>query len=633
MNVQLDYSLTTRPFPLQASAASGNLSACMLTVTASNPAAAPDENPVTVQGVQVTLPTGEGGSALTTDPTDIQPAGPPGWTLQTGTDPNVFAWLPPSGSAVVTGDSLVFTLGNVYVNRQPGDVEGLQVAEGQGGCAPPDCPTTNLTLIKFPYGWGAVDFWVDPPVISAGDSTTLNWSGPQGATYEIEYGTRSGVVNIPPIGGPPLASQGTYPGQGQPPLAPGTTTVFTLNVSETSSGNYTAQDQKTVTVQEGPPTIASFNGQVAYTGSGTYELTFSWTTDSSTGYCLIPQAGSDELAPDSPPQGDTLQVKSPHSGTFDLEAHNDAGSTTATLTLDWAITAEIPGIGWDPMPHAALSPDGTRLYVTSAAGLVVYALPDDPTAAPTQLGSWTFRDDGLDAFAVTAVAAGAQDLVWVLVAPVVGMPLGTSLQFTPMLISPQGALVGSPTPTSVDRGDGSGPYYLGAAPGGSPLYLADGQGRGPGLPGPRLSVYNLGSQYSPTLASSTSTGGSAVGVAVAADGSVYTSDLDNAYRYTPTAGGLTLTAKQPLGNWHQGTGLSDVAVAGDTLFVGRARDLLVLDRISLQPVRPALGVTGATLAAAASGLRLFAYQPPTEPGTETGPEAILAPSTLTGGTS
>jgi hypothetical protein len=76
MNVQLDYAASTQPFPLQASPSTGNLSACVLKVTASNPAAEPDANPVTVEGVQITLPLGEGGSALTTQPADVQPVGP-----------------------------------------------------------------------------------------------------------------------------------------------------------------------------------------------------------------------------------------------------------------------------------------------------------------------------------------------------------------------------------------------------------------------------------------------------------------------------------------------------------------------------------------------------------------------------
>jgi hypothetical protein len=480
-----------------------------------------------------------------------------------------------------------------------------------------------------------VDFWVDPPVISAGRSTTLNWSGPQGGTYEIEYGTRSGVVNIPPVGGTPLASDGTYPGQGQPPLVPSATTVFTLTVTETSSGNnYTAQDQKTVTVQEGLPTIESFTGQVAYAGGGVYDLTFSWTTDSSTRYCMIPQAGSDELVPDSPPQGYPLQVSSPHPGTFALEAYNDAGSTTSTLTLEWAIAARIAGVSGNPVfpasVHAAVSPDGARLYLASAAGLAVYALPDDPTAAPAQLGAWPCDfGAGLGIVGVTAVASGARDLVWALLTDASGTA-GAPLQFQPMLISPQGTLVGTPTATTVDRADARGPYYLAAAPDGSALYVADGQGHGAGEYGPLLSVYNVGSQYSLTLGSSTSTGGSAVGAAVATDGSVYTTDLDSVFRYTATGSGLTLAAKELLGTWQQGTGVGDIALAGNTLFVPRHQDMLVLDRISLQPIRPALGVTGEAPAVAHDGLRLFVYQPSQDP-FAAGSGAIAAPSALTGG--
>jgi hypothetical protein len=625
MNVQLDYAASTDPFPLQASPDTGNLSTCVLTITATNPAQDPSTSPVTIEGVQITLPLGDSGDALTDSPASIGAVAPDGWNLQPGTDAGVYAFVPAAGSAVVTDVSLEFVFNDVQINRQPGAVERLLVMEGSGGCQPPDCPVDDLsgTVTKFPAGWGSVQFWVDPPDIPSGASTTLHWSGPQGATYAIEYAAGDKVVNVPAPGQPALKSAGAYPGQGQSPLIPRATTVFTLTVTETSSGNsYAAQEQRTVTIQQGPPTITSFSGQVAYAGSGVYDLTFSWTTDSSTRYCLIPQTGSDELAPDSPPQGDTLQVKTPHPGTFDLQAHNDAGSTTATLTLDWAITAQIPGLPFRPLPAAALSPDGARLYLTSSAGLVVYALPDDPTAVPTQIGAAEFYPNV--AVAVTAVAAGPQDLVWVLVADDAGTSY-TSLQLTPMLWSPQGVLVGSPATTSVDGSDGSGPYYLAAAPGGSPLYLADGEALGLGRPARQLSVYNVGAQYSLILAGSTSTGGAAVGLAVATDGSVYTTDMDSVFRYTPTAAGLTLATKQLMGNWQHGTGVGDLAVAGDTLFVAQGKGLLVLDRISLQPVRPALGVGGGTLAVADGGMRLFAYQWGTA-------EAILAPSALTGAT-
>jgi hypothetical protein len=621
-SVQLDYAVSTDPFPLQASPGTGELVTCVLTITASNPAQDPSKNPVTIKGVQITLPLGDAGNALTDSPASIGAVAPDGWTLQSGTDAGVYAFVPTAGSAVVTDVSLEFVFNDVQINRQPGTVEHLLVMEGSGGCQPPDCPVDDLsgTVTKFPAGWGSVQFWVNPPDIPAGAGTTLHWSGPEGATYTIEYAADDKVVNVPAIGQPALANEGQWPGQSDPPLCPSATTVFTLTVTETSSGNsYAAQEQKTVTVQEGPPTIESFGGQVAYAGGGTYDLTFSWTTDSSTRYCLIPQAGSDELAPDSPPQGDSLQVKAPHPGTFDLQAHNDAGSTTSTLTLEWAMTAQISGINGIPMPAAAVSPDGARLYLTSEAGLAVYALPDDPSQAPTQIGSWPL----MPFVAVTAVAAGTQDLVWVVAVDQTGLDSDTALHFMPALVSPQGTVDPTGTTTSVDGGDGSGPYFLAAAPGGSPLYLADGEGAHG--PGPRVWVYAVGSQSSLTLAGSTSTGGWAVGAAVASDGSVYTTDLDNAYRYTPTADGLTLAAKQLLGNVQQRTGLRAVVVAGETLFVARPADVLVLDRISLQPVRPALGVTGVTLAAAPGGLRLFAFQ------WNAGCEGILAPSALTGG--
>jgi hypothetical protein len=623
VNVQLSYGASTVPFPLQASPDSGALSVYSLTVTASNPAEDPDANPVTLEGVQITLPLGEAGSQLTSDPGDIAPVAPPDWQLQTGTDVGVFAFVPTAGSVQVTGQSIPFVLDQLKVNRQPGNVEGLQVAEGTGGCQPPDCPTTDLALTKFPYGWGQVDFWVQPPDIPANASTTLNWDGPEGATYEIEYGTRTGVVNIPASNQPPLGSQGVYPGQGQPPLTLANTTVFTLTVTGTISGtNYTAQQQKTVTVQQAIPTISKYTGQVAYRGDDTYRLTFKWTTNAK--YCQIPEASADLLGGSSTLPADPVDVTAPSAGTFDLQASNDAGTSTSTLTLAWAAAAEItlpPGTSTESPIAVAISPDGTRLYAlvnakegAQGATLTVFHLPDDPTAQPTQLSTWP-APQWTELKAVTAVAAGAQDLVWVLA---LAYYTGLSLQYIPLLVSPDGTIQsGGPTTTEA-AGSGAGPYHLAAAPGGSQLCCADGLGADP-LHG-KLWGYAVGSDRSLSPIGNVELGQFAMGAAVATDGTVYSTSLGFVFHYALSGGGFTLLAQQQLSD-----PIHDVAVAGDALFAAGDSDVLVLDRTSLQPVRPPLTLVGETLAAASNGMRLYAS---TSLDTTV---TVFTPSALTGG--
>jgi hypothetical protein len=623
VSAQLSYEPSTAPFPLQASPESGALSVYALTVVASNPAEDPNAHPVTLEGVQITLPVGEGGSQLTSDPGAVQPVPPLGWKLQPGTPAGVYSFVPTAGPVQVKGESIAFVLDQLAVNRQPGNVEGLEVAEGTGGCRPPNCPVKELPLTKFPYGWGHVDFWVDPPVIKANESTTLHWSGPEGATYDIEYGTRSGVVNIPAVGQPPLASDGVYPGQGQPPLTLDDTTVFTLTVTGTISGTrYTAQQQKTVTVQQALPTITKFHGTVARAGDDTYRLAFTWTTNAKD--CEIPEAGPGLFGAISKEPADPVDVSSPAAGTFTLQANNDAGTATSTLTLAWAAAAQItiPGMDQPELPVSiALSPDGSRLYAVvnpeeGGSALTVIGLPSDPTAQPTQLATWrppqaTFLQG------VTAVAAGAQDLVWL-----TAFSEALTLQYIPLLVSPDGAVTSGGPTTTLEIAAGGGPYSMATAPGGSQLYCAAGVTE-PALQG-RLWAYAVGSDRSLSPVGTASIGEIAVGAAVAADGTIYTTDADRTlFLYKLSGGALTLLGQQDL----SGYGFAgDVAVAGDTLFVAGPVGVLVLDRTSLAPVRSPLAVTAGRLAVARSGMRLYASTTPALT------IEIVTPSALTGGT-
>ncbi len=260
MNTILLYNVNTNPFPLQASAQSGNPNLAQMTIVATNDT----QNDVVLQGIMVQIPIGQSATQLTNDSSDIGPVAPPNWQkpqIKTPTGYIQYFYLPQQGYGTLkAGQSLNFVFNNIQVNGNTGTVE-IDVTEGSNNCTPDvDCPVQKLFVTKFPNGWGQVSFWVDQPDIPAGGSDTLHWSGPSGATYSIEYYTpQTGIVNIPAQGQPPLASQGQYPGQGAPPFILQQTTVFTLDVSESISGQqYNAQTQVTVTVQIPPPMINSF---------------------------------------------------------------------------------------------------------------------------------------------------------------------------------------------------------------------------------------------------------------------------------------------------------------------------------------------------------------------------------------
>jgi hypothetical protein len=112
----------------------------------------------------------------------------------------------------------------------------------------------------------------------------VQWAGPPGATYTLEYSTpATGVVNVPAPGAAALASTGQYPGDAGPALPLGQTTVFTLDVAYTAGGaTYSAQRQATVVVVPPAPVITRFDGQLGGTLDSPV-LTLTWATENADG--------------------------------------------------------------------------------------------------------------------------------------------------------------------------------------------------------------------------------------------------------------------------------------------------------------------------------------------------------------
>jgi DNA-binding beta-propeller fold protein YncE len=203
MDTLLAYSITTNPFPLQASAASGASTLVQVTVVATNNTG----SDVALQGIMIQLPVGQGSAQLTNDSADIEPVPPANWTkpqIQTPAGFVQYSFLPQAGCGTLgANQSLNFIFNNIQVNAQTGIVE-LAVIEGSDNCIPPNCPVETLSVTKFPNGWGEVSFWTTQPpstnpiapVISAGSSIALNWSGPSDATYSIEFYINDGTLSV-----------------------------------------------------------------------------------------------------------------------------------------------------------------------------------------------------------------------------------------------------------------------------------------------------------------------------------------------------------------------------------------------------------------------------------------------------
>jgi hypothetical protein len=418
--VKLDYVATTVPFPLSAGASKAEIH-----VIASNPSLDPDGNAVALQAVAIFVPVGDGAEDVTADATGIAPVLPSGdWKLQPNTAAGEFVFVSAAASGVQVGaDSVVFKLQNVQVNDAAGPAAGYVDASGRlvgfgveeqtGDCK--QCPSAPLSLTKFPADWGTVDFWVDDPVIDAGQGTNLNWSTQPPdtkATYAIEYADGGTVVNVPGPGRPALGSSGKYA------VDPQSTTTYTLTVTLTDgTASYAAQDQKTVTVIE-LPKITSFTGTLSTTPHG-YQVTYDWTANADN--CAL---SSDSIERDpNPPDPLTVPIDAPGEWAIQLRARR-AGVTqvdTSTLVVEWEGTFTGLPQPWSPV----LSDDETMLYVLSAppgdnptrslVGLSVAASPDDqltqqfsfPSGSTGSIarapgfGLWIVSNDGLDLVAMS----------------------------------------------------------------------------------------------------------------------------------------------------------------------------------------------------------------------------------------
>ncbi|HEX8074272.1 MAG TPA: hypothetical protein VF545_04765 [Thermoleophilaceae bacterium] len=601
---KLLYALATQPSPLQASPAHGELVQCVLTVEASNPAPDPDANPVTLAGVEIKVPIGEAAADLTPDATSIGPLPPPGWQLQTNTAPGVYAFVPvgPPGTTVSVGSqALMFGLEAVPVNRAPGPVAGLQVIEGT-----PGMPSVQLPLTKFPNGWGSVDFWACRPDIRAGQSTTLHWSGPAGATYTIEYAAGDEVVNLPPAGQPRFANAGVWPGAHDPPLEPAETTVFTMTVDDTIGGEqYSTRVQTTVTVVEPGPKIQQFAGAIVAAGGG-YDVVFEWVA-ANAGYCTLSAVPEAELQTKAGPPGYALPIDRPLTGTYVLDAIHGAASASSTLQALWAVRSVTPlPAACDPPMDLALAPDGALLYVAGGQSMAAYVTPasaGDPLPEPVvqQMGGVVgpatrlaaARSDGAELVVALRAAGAGLDFSGMAALEFLGGEFSSALDWT------------IPAESATDA--------LAATPDGSQLYPV----AGGVIWGQSFSMGTL-----PTLEWMAGESG-VTAVAASGDGWLYTGAAGAVTAQQVGDSGLTPGAALSL----PGQTVVDLALAGETLFVALGQEIVAVDRSSMQQLGDPLPIVADAIAVSPDGLRLYALVISAQS------VYVISPTPLTGGVS
>jgi DNA-binding beta-propeller fold protein YncE len=272
---------------------------------------------------------------------------------------------------------LNFIFNTVAVNQQTGTVE-VDVTEGSSGCQPPNCPVQPLYVTKFPNGWGQVSYTAtpSPPIVPYNSGPTLQWSGPAGATYAIDYYLpQSGIVHVPAPNAPALSNAGVYPGQTDPPLQLTQNTTFYLSVTETINNvSYKDQQQITVTVIPPQPKITKFCASTQQVPAG-FDITFEWTTDD-TQYCALSCSAS-ELTPNAPQDGFLVTVPQ-LDASYTLTASGGTAFDTSTLRSQWtAIQIFNP---FDAVMGAvATSADGKHAYAVTGSLVQIYIVNADGT--------------------------------------------------------------------------------------------------------------------------------------------------------------------------------------------------------------------------------------------------------------
>ena len=353
MTTLLTYTISTSPSTLEI-----NQQNATLTILATNSTS----NPVTISGISIEIPIGPLNTDLTDNASSISQIPPGQWTTNppnSASGSTTFIFIPTNKAyTLASGDALVFSLTQIQVNKKAGTAT-LTVTEGSSGS-----PTQPIALSKYPEGWSAMTFVAHPPNLNAGDSVTLTWDGPNSAVYTLEYSKDNSTITIPAPGQSSLGSNGTYPGDNQPPLTLDQTTVFTLTVSQTiDNNNYQVNLQQTVTVNQPAPEIISFTGQIDYSQTPP-ALNLTWQT---TGADYVAGSWTANTMDDNPSSPVVIQPPFLQSYTITAKSSNVNATPSKTIQLTWGVVANNIAVGDQPT-GLAVSPNNQSVFVANPAG-------------------------------------------------------------------------------------------------------------------------------------------------------------------------------------------------------------------------------------------------------------------------
>lgn len=307
----LTFDFTTDQFPLRA----GN-NDVMITITATNNTT----KPVDLKGFYISFPIGTSATSLTNNSAKIVADTPEGIdTPEKSEAEGQVKYTYDTTFTLKSGKSLVFKFHKVDINSAPG-TSNVFITEIHSSS---DMRVRKIPVTKFPKGWGKVIFMVEKPVIPFDGEAAMNWEGPEGATYTIEYYSYKDrkIVKVPAINEPSLSNKGRYPAFGGT-LRLNKTTDFYLNVELVADGEvYRAQEQKTIVVESPPlPVIKSFIGsKKIISGDAPEKVTFRWEVENA--YSI--ELSGDGIQTENVTNLASYDILTNKSGMYHLKAMNE----------------------------------------------------------------------------------------------------------------------------------------------------------------------------------------------------------------------------------------------------------------------------------------------------------------------
>ncbi|MER5730368.1 hypothetical protein ABT084_18890 [Streptomyces sp. NPDC002138] len=186
--VELLYTLSTAPFPVQVSPATGAYRLADLTLVLTRRAA----RPIKCGGITVSVPVGTGATALAAQTTGMTAStNPAGWGATVAAS-GVVTFTPPGGVAEIDkANGLALSIAKVPVNRVEGRAQLTVTVRwrvpGDTSEDPWSTETVTLPVPKFPPTFSLGELRADPLRVEHGGSVTLSWQAANG-TFRLSYG-------------------------------------------------------------------------------------------------------------------------------------------------------------------------------------------------------------------------------------------------------------------------------------------------------------------------------------------------------------------------------------------------------------------------------------------------------------